>query len=276
MRCRWFQNNPGARERVFLATKFGNYRPPNGRMSIGNEPDYIRQQCAKSLRRLHTDYIDLYYMHRADKTQPIEVTVQAMKKLQDEGKVRYIGLSEVSADTVRRACKIVHIDAVQMEYSPFSLEIEREGLLSTCRELGVAIIAYAPLGKGLLTGSIRSASQLEEGDSRRYFPRFSEENFDKNLELVQKLQAIADRKGCTSTQLTLAWAGNDPLVLPIPGSTRIQNFDENMRAMEVEITEEDDQEIRKAVSSAEVAGSRYPEAFLNDLFVDTVPLDRYT
>lgn len=274
---RWFERNPGAREKIFLATKFANYvDPETGKRSVRNEPDYIRQQCEKSLQRMKTNYIDLYYMHRADAKQPIEITVKVMKELQDAGKVKYLGLSEISADTLRRACKIVHIDAVQMEYSPFSMEIEQEGLLQACRELGVAVVAYSPLGRGFLTGSIRSRSDFEEGDFRTFAPRFSEENFHKNLELVDTLKAIADKKGCTSGQLTLAWLmESDPLILPIPGTTRIKNFDENMGSLKVNISKEEDAEIRKAISSAEVKGGRYPEAFSSALFVDTVSLDQY-
>lgn len=199
-----------------------------------------------------------------------------MKELQDAGKVKYLGLSEVSADTLRRACKIAHIDAVQMEYSPFAMEVEQEGLLQACRELGVAIVAYSPLGRGFLTGSIRSPDDFEEGDFRTFAPRFSKENFHKNLELVDTLKAIADRKGCTSGQLTLAWLmESDPLVLPIPGTTRTKNFDENMGALKLNITKEEDAEIRKAIAGAEVHGTRYPEAFSSALFVDTIPLDQY-
>lgn len=245
-------------------------------MSVRNEPEYIRQQCAKSLERLQTDHIDLYYMHRANKSQPIEITVQTMKELQDAGKVRYLGLSEVSAETLRRACKVAHIDAVQMEYSPFSLEIEQLGLMQACRELGVAVVAYAPLGKGLLTGSLRSTSDLASDDMRRLFPRFKEENFHKNVELVDKLTAIAKRKGCTSSQLALAWlVATDPLVFPIPGTTRVANFDENIGALKVDISKEEDEEIRQAVSSADVAGGRYPDFLVGGLFVDTVPLKQY-
>lgn len=274
---RWFDRNPGARDDIFLATKFGNMRDATtGKMSICNKPEYIRQQCDRSLKRLRTDHIDLYYMHRADKTQPIEITVQAMKELQDAGKVRYLGLSEISANTLRRACKVAHIDAVQVEYSPFSLDIEQLGLMSACRELGVAIVAYAPLGKGLLTGSIRSLSDLALEDTRRLFPRFSEENFHKNVELVDKLKEIADRKGCTSTQLVLSWlVRNDSAVFPIPGTTRTANFDENMGALNVEMTDEDDKKIREAVSSAGVAGDRYPAFLVGDLFADTVTMGEY-
>lgn len=275
---RWFERNPGKREKIFLATKFANYvDPKTGKRSVRNEPDYIRQQCDRSLQRMKTNYIDLYYMHRADKNQPIEITVKVMKELQDAGKVKYLGLSEVSEDTLRRACKIAHIDAVQMEYSPFSMEVEELGLLQACRELGVALVAYSPLGRGFLTGSIRSRNDLEEGDFRTFAPRFSEENFHKNLELVDTLKKLADKKGCTTGQLTLAWLmASDPLVFPIPGTTKIKNFDENMGALKLKISQEEDREIRQAIKSAEVAGGRYPEAFSGALFVDTIPLDQYT
>jgi len=214
-------------------------------------------------------------MHRADKNQPIEITVQAMKELQEAGKVKYLGLSEISASTLRRACEVAHIDAIQMEYSPFSLEIEMEGLMAACQELGVAIIAYSPLGKGFLTGSIRERAQLPENDPRRMFPRFSDENFHKNLELVDGLKKIADEKGCTVSQLVLAWLIRNPLVFPIPGTTRIGNFEENMGAIEVRLGERDDHRIREAISSAEVVGARYPELFANGLFVDTIAVNEY-
>lgn len=258
-RIRWFKRNPGAREKIFLATKFANYVDPDtGKRSVRNEPSYIRQQCDKSLERMGTNYIDLYYMHRADKTQPIEITVKIMKELQDAGKVKYLGLSEISADTLRRACKVAHIDAVQMEYSPFSMEVEQEGLLQACRELGVAIVAYSPLGRGFLTGSIRSPDDFEEGDFRTFAPRFSKENFHKNLELVDTLKAIADKKNCTTGQLVLAWLmESDPLVFPIPGTTKIKNFDENMASLNISISKEEDAAIRKAISNAEVQGGRY-------------------
>lgn len=274
---RWFKRNPGARQNIFLATKFANYvDPETGKRSVRNDPDYIRQQCNRSLERLGTDYIDLYYMHRADKNQPIEITVKVMKELQDAGKVKYLGLSEVSAETIRRACQVVHIDAVQLEYSPFSMEVEHEGILETCRELGVAIVAYSPLGRGFLTGSIRSPDDFEEGDFRKLAPRFSKENFPKNLELVDTLKAIGDKKGCTPGQLTLAWlVNNDPLIFPIPGTTRIKNFDENIGATKVKVTPEDDKEIREAIAKADVGGSRYPEVFSAVLMVDTIPLDQY-
>lgn len=250
--------------------------PKTGERRVRNEPEYIHSACDKSLSRLGIDQIDLYYCHRVDSRQPIEITVREMKKLQDSGKVKYLGLSEVSADTLRRACKVAHIDAVQMEYSPFSMEIETQGLLQACRELGVAVVAYSPLGRGFLTGSLRSPKDFEKGDFRTYAPRFSEENFHKNLELVDTLKAIADKKGCTTGQLTLAFlmnTGDD--IFPIPGTTRVKNFDENMGSIKVKLTPEEDKEIRHAIDNAEVKGGRYPEAFSKGLFVSTVPLSEY-
>ncbi|KAK6382012.1 hypothetical protein LTS17_003897 [Exophiala oligosperma] len=260
---RWFKRNPGKRETIFLATKFANYvNPDTGKREVHNEPEYIHRACDRSLKRLGVDYIDLYYAHRLDAKQPIEITVKAMKELKD-------------ADSLRRACKVVHIDAVQMEYSPFSMEIEdpQYNLLQTARELGVAVVAYSPLGRGFVTGSIQSRSDFEEGDFRLLAPRFSEENFPKNLKLVQEIKALADAKGCTPGQLVLAFLmaqGDD--IIPIPGTTKTKNFDDNMGALKVKITPEDNQKIRKAINAAEVHGGRYPEAFASALFVTTVPL----
>ena len=199
-----------------------------------------------------------------------------MKKLQEEGKVKHIGMSECSAESLRRASKIVHIDAVQVEYSPWALEIESEEIpiLKTARELGTAIVAYSPIGRGMLSGAYRSPDDFPEGDFRKMAPRFSKENFPKNLKLVDEIKAIADRKGCTPTQLTLAWLmaqGDD--IFPIPGTTNIERLDENLGALHIKITKEENQAIRKAVENAEVAGARYPDAVSGWLYNDTPPED---
>jgi aryl-alcohol dehydrogenase-like predicted oxidoreductase len=192
-----------------------------------------------------------------------------------EGKIKYLGLSEVSATTLRRACKVHHIAAVQVEYSPFSIEIESPSidLLKTCRELGVAVIAYSPLGRGFLSGSYRSQDDFEASDFRRHVPRFSVENFPKNLELVDKLSAIAKGKGCTSSQLTLAWLlaqGDD--IIPIPGTKKIKYLEENLASLDVKLSVEEEKEIRSLVEGAEVHGTRYAEAYMGHLFGDTPEL----
>lgn len=217
---KWFAANPEKRSNIFLATKFGNKANPDGTRGVDSSPEYCKAAFAKSLKRLGLPYVDLYYCHRLDRKTPIEKTVQVMKELQDEGKVKYLGLSECSAESLRRACKVVHIDAVQVEYSPWALDIESKeiDLLRTCRELGVAVVAYSPIGRGMLSGTLRSPDDLPEGDFRKFSPRFSKENFPKNLKLVDEIVKIAEAKGCTSTQLALAWLmaqGDD--IIPIPG-----------------------------------------------------------
>lgn len=173
LRCpgKWFERNPGKREHIFLATKFANKVEPDGGRSVDSSPEYCLQSCDKSLRRLGVKHIDLYYAHRLDGKTPVENTMKALKQLKTEGKIKYIGLSEVSSESLRRACKVEHVDAIQMEYSPFALDIEQEGLLKAARELGVAIVAYSPIGRGMLGGAIRSPNDFEEGDFRRFAPR---------------------------------------------------------------------------------------------------------
>lgn len=237
---RWFQQNPGKREHIFLATKFANCRGEDGKRWVDSSPEYCRQACERSLQRLGVSHIDLYYAHRLDGKTPVEKTVEEMKKLKQEGKIKYLGLSECSSESLRRACKVEHIDAVQIEYSPFSLDIESEqiGLLKTCRELGVAIVAYSPIGRGMLGGQIRSPSDFEEGDFRKYAPRFSEENFPKNLKLVEDITEIGKKKGCTPSQATLAWLlaqGDD--IFPIPGTTNLQRLEENIGALHIKLTD---------------------------------------
>lgn len=271
----WFKANPGKREKIFLATKFANCSDAEGNRWVDSTPEYCRKACEKSLSRLGVESIDLYYAHRLDGKTPVEKTVEEMKKLKQEGKIKYLGLSECSSDSLRRACKIEHIDAVQIEYSPFSLDIENPqiGLLKTCRELGVAVVAYSPIGRGMLGGTIRSPKDFEEGDFRTFAPRFSEENFSKNLELVDRIDKIAKKKNTTPSALTLAWLlaqGDD--IFPIPGTTNIGRLEENLSAMSITLTKEEEQEIRAACEKADVKGSRYPEAMAMALFADTPPL----
>jgi len=219
--------------------------------------------------------IDLYYCHRVDKKTPIEKTVEAMVELKNEGKIKYLGLSEVSSDTLRRACKVHHIAAVQIEYSPFAIDIEQPqiALLETCRELGVAVVAYSPLGRGMMTGAYKSRSDFEEGDFRSFAPRFSEENFPKNFKLVENISKLAEKKGCTPGQLTLAWLlkqGED--VIPIPGTKKIKYLEENLGALKVELSSDEEKEFRNYVEAVEVHGTRYPEAMVGYLFADTPAL----
>lgn len=294
----WFKKNPGKRENIFLATKFANFVDPvTQERQVRNQPDYIRSAIDTSLGRLGIDHVDLYYVHRIQEDQPIEITVGVMKELQQAGKIKYIGLSEMSADTLRRAEKVVHIDAVQVEYSPFSLEIEdpQIDVMKVARETGTAIVAYSPLGRGFLTGSLKSRADFGEGDFRAYAPRFSEENFPKNLKLVDEFRSLADAKNCTAGQLILAWLmaqgdgtsikspdlllQNNSLtnqraidIFPIPGTTRVKNLDENIASLKVQISKEDDEKIRKAISQVDIGGARYPEAFSKSLYVSTVPL----
>jgi len=270
---KWFAKT-GNRDKVFLATKFSIFVNPDGSRTIRGDAPYVKEACAKSLKRLGIDTIDLYYAHRTDPNTPIEETVGAMAELVKEGKVRYLGLSECSAETLRRAHKVHPISAVQVEYSPFYTGIESAevGLKQACEELGVAIVAYAPLGRGMLTGKYKKPSDFgDEHDWRRNgVGRYSEENFPKNLELVDRLEKIAEKKGCTSGQLSMAWLlAQSENVIPIPGTTKVKNLEENLGALQVKITPEENAEIRKAVDEAEEVGDRYPEAVMAGLFVNT-------
>ncbi|KAF2460330.1 aldo-keto reductase [Lineolata rhizophorae] len=271
---RWFKET-GRRDEIFLATKFA-HKIVDGRFEVHGEPDHVKDACAASLKRLQTDRIDLYYQHRVDPKTPIEKTVEAMAQLKKEGKIRYLGLSECSARTLQRAHNVHPIAAVQMEFSPFALEIEstQTNLLKTARELGVKIVAYSPLGRGFLTGNIKSRDDFDEMDRRKMFPRFSEENFAGNLRLVEALASIANEKGCTSGQLALAWVlaqGDD--FIPIPGTKHVKYLKENAGALNVELSKEDDARIRKTIESVGGSkGARYPEPFLSHCFGDSPEL----
>ncbi|KAF1988048.1 putative aldo-keto reductase [Aulographum hederae CBS 113979] len=270
----WFAKNPDKRKDIFLATKFANKNFPDGSWGIDSSAAYCKQALEKSLKRLGLPYVDLYYCHRLNKDTPVEETMGALKEAQDAGKIKHIGLSECSSESLRRAYAVAPVAVVQIEYSPFSLDIEDPtiNLLNTCRELGVAIVCYSPLGRGMLSGTIRSPDDFEEGDFRKMAPRFSAENFPKNLELVDTIAAIAKRKGCSPSQLTLAWMmaqGQD--FFPIPGTTSVKRLEENVGSVDVKLTEQEEQEVRRACENAEVKGSRYPEWASATLFVTTVP-----
>ncbi|KAL1849040.1 hypothetical protein Plec18170_007699 [Paecilomyces lecythidis] len=272
---KWFAKT-GKRDEIFLASKFAVWRDKDGQIILRNDPEYVKQACDTSLKRLGVKTIDLYYVHRMDGVTPIEKTVQAMVELKNEGKIRYLGLSECSSDTLRRACKVHHISAVQIEYSPYSLDIEspRIKLLETARELGVAVVAYSPLCRGFLGGKIRSPDDFPEGDNRKFMPRFSKENFYKNIQLLDVLNGIAEKKGVHVSSLTLAWLlaqGED--IIPIPGTTRTENIDLNLKALSIKLTPEENAEIRAAAENAEVAGPRYAPSNTANLFADTPPLE---
>ena len=247
------------RDRVVLATKFGNVRSDDGSREVRGDAEYVRQACDASLQRLGLDHVDLYYQHRVDFRVPIEETVGAMAELVEAGKVRYLGLSEASPETIRRAHAVHPISALQSEYSLWTRDPE-DGPLATCRELGIGFVAYSPLGRGFLTGQIQSPEDLEEGDFRRSNPRFQGENFQRNLDLVARVEEIADEKGRTSGQIALAWVlsrGDD--VVPIPGTKRRRYLEENAEAVDVELTDEELERIEQAFPKGAAAGERYPD-----------------
>ena len=251
----------GKRDRVVIATKFGNVRDPKDptKRGINGRPEYVRQACEGSLKRLAVDTIDLYYQHRVDKDTPIEDTVGAMSELVREGKVRYIGLSEASVATIRRAHKVHPISAVQTEYSLWTRDPE-EGLLDALRMLGIGFVAYSPLGRGFLTGQIKRVEDLAEDDFRRQNPRFQGDNFKKNLELVAKVEEIAEEHKCTAAQLALAWAlaqGDD--IVPIPGTRHPERAEENVGALDIVLSENDLRRIDLAAPKGAAAGDRYAE-----------------
>lgn len=251
----------GRRDRVVLATKFGIVRDPKDPnvRGINGKPEYVRSACEGSLRRLGVETIDLYYQHRVDPNTPIEETVGAMAQLVKEGKVRYLGLSEAGPKTLRRASKIHPIAALQTEYSLWTRDPEDE-ILATCRELGIGFVAYSPLGRGFLTGQIKKFEDLPAGDYRRYSPRFQGENFQKNLNLVARVEQIATEKGCKPSQLALAWVlAQGEEIVPIPGTKRRKYLEENVGAPDVKLTAEDLRRIDEVAPRGAAAGLRYPE-----------------
>jgi len=248
----------GRRERVILATKFGQVQNPGGPNKVDGRAEYVIQACETSLKRLGVDVIDLYYQHRVDPQTPIEDTVGAMAELVRQGKVRYLGLSEAAPATIRRAHAVHPIAALQTEYSLWSRDPE-DAILPTIRELGIGFVPYSPLGRGFLTGRIRSIDDLAPDDYRRNSPRFQGENFAKNLRLLDEVNAIAREKGCTASQLALAWVlaqGND--VVPIPGTKRRKYLEENVAAAGVRLTREELARIDRALPRGAAAGMRYP------------------
>jgi aryl-alcohol dehydrogenase-like predicted oxidoreductase len=251
----------GRRDQVVLATKFGNERAEDGTyLGVNGRPDYVIHSCDDSLRRLGVDHIDLYYQHRVDRNVPIEETVGAMAQLMDRGKILHLGLSEAAPDTIRRAQREHPITALQTEYSLWTRDPEDE-VLPLCRELGIGFVAYSPLGRGFLTGRFRTIDDLPPDDYRRNTPRFQGDNFQKNLELVDRVKEVAQGKGCTPSQLALAWVlaqGDD--IAPIFGTKRREYLEENIRALEVELTRSDLEQLDEVAPKGVAAGERYNEA----------------
>ncbi|MGN6235189.1 aldo/keto reductase [Dyella sp.] len=259
------QATKGRRDEVFLATKFGIVRDPNDPTvrGISGRPEYVRAACDASLKRLGVDTIDLYYQHRVDPSVPIEETVGAMAELVQAGKVRYLGLSEASGATLERACKVHPIAALQSEFSLWTRDPQTNGMLDACRRLGVTLVAYSPLGRGFLTGAITKPEDFDADDYRRHSPRFQGENFARNLSLVEQVQALAARKGCTPAQLALAWVlaqGQD--IVAIPGTKRRSRLDENLGALQVELSAAELAAIDAVFPPDAAAGPRYPEAMM--------------
>ncbi|MGC2242617.1 MAG: aldo/keto reductase [Candidatus Aquilonibacter sp.] len=257
----------GRRDQVFLATKFGIVRDPSDptRRGISGKADYVRSACDVSLKRLGVDHIDLYYQHRVDASTPIEETVGAMADLIQAGKVRHLGLSEAGAANVRRAYAVHPIAALQNEWSLWSRDLEENGQLAAARELGVSIVAYSPLGRGFLTGAITSPDDFAPDDFRRSSPRFMGENFARNLDLVRHVEQLARQKGCTASQLALAWLlARGPDVIPIPGTKRVKYLEENVGALNVKLSDAELQEIEAIFPAGAASGARYADmSFVN-------------
>jgi len=257
----------GRRDQVVLTTKFGQARTPEGRAIVNGRPEYVAQACDLSLKRLGVDVIDLYYQHRVDPTVPIEDTVGAMKRLIEQGKVRYLGLCEAAPATIRRAHLIHPISALQSEFS-LLYRAEAEATLPTLRELGISFVAYSPLGRSWLSGRVQRLEDIPSDDRRRDHPRFHEANFAKNLELVHRIEAIAKERECTPAQLALAWLlAQGPDVVPIPGTKRKERLDENVRAAGVRLDARDVVRIAAAIPAGAAAGTRYPEAQLKGVHI---------
>lgn len=254
------------RDKLVIATKFGQVVKPDGTRSINGRPDYVRQACEASLKRLGFDHIDLYYQHRVDADVPIEETVGEMKRLVEEGKILGIGLSEASADTLRRAHAVHPVTALQTEYSLWTRFVEEEHL-PLCHDLGIALVAYAPIGRGFLSGSVRSADDLsEDGDTRGMHPRFQGANLDKNIALLEPLEEMARDKNCTMAQLAIAWVRDSTdMVYPLVGSGRRTHLEENVQAMALELSTEEREALSTAFDVSSVTGDRYPPGMMGHL-----------
>ncbi|MEO9146303.1 MAG: aldo/keto reductase [Ginsengibacter sp.] len=255
------------RKGITLATKFGIVRDPANPKArgINGRPEYVKRSCEESLKRLKVEVIDLYYLHRRDPDTPIEETVGAMGQLVKEGKVRGIGLSEVNAETLRKAHATFPLTALQSEYSLWSRDPEAE-ILPVCKELGIAFVAYSPLGRGFLTGQLKTFEDFDKDDFRRHSPRFVGDNFDKNLELLRKVEAIANKKGCTPAQLALAWVvAQEDFIFPIPGTKRVKYLEENIRATNVILSSKELKQIEEVFPPKAAAGQRYSEAGMKTL-----------
>ncbi|KAK3317135.1 NADP-dependent oxidoreductase domain-containing protein [Cercophora scortea] len=272
---KWFKLHPERRADIFLASKFGIKFSVTDKgeyiITADNSPEFFGQCLEGSLQKMGVDYIDLYYAHRLDPQVPVEKTMELLAKAKKDGKIKAIGISECASSSIRRAYAVAPVDAVQVEYNGFQLDIENEtgtNLLATCRELGITVFAYAPLGRGFLTGQIKTTDDFAPDDFRRLVPRFSPENFSKNLVLVDRFKTFADKKGCTPGQLALAWLsaqGDD--IIPIPGTKKINYLEENVGSVNVHLSKEEVQEIREEVEKAEVVGHRNPPGMFTDYSV---------
>jgi len=279
----WFTKT-GRRSEIFLATKFGS-RDPDGdfhdpKNGPNSKPSYIHKAIKRSLTNLKTDHIDLFYQHRVDPNVPIEVVMETLRPYVEKGTIRYIGLSECSASTLQRAKAVKGVGekliVVQMEFSPFSLHIEQNGFVDAARELGVGIVAYSPLGRGMASGQYRSRADFDKDDFRLMLPRFSEENFPKNLQLADKIKEIADAVGATGSQVTLAWIlAEHKDFIPIPGCRSQARVEENAAGAEVTLSRDQLASIRKLCEAAETQGQRYPDAFMKALHGESLPLDQW-
>lgn len=251
------------RDQVVIATKFGQQFLPDGTRTINGKPEYVKQACDASLKRLGIESIDLYYQHRVDKSVPVEETWGAMKELVTAGKVKKLGISEASAETIRKAHSVHPMTALQTEYSLWSRDIERNNVLATINELGIGLVAYAPLGRGFLTGQIKNPTDLKENDGRKSWPRFQAEAITENTKLLEKLTQIANELSCTLNQLAIAWVlakGND--IVPIPGTTQVKNLESNLKALDVVLSADQLQKLDDISSEIQIVGTRYPEQMM--------------